>query len=678
MRILEKIKSAFKRKSGGKASGAISDFRLGIIMALIIAGLSFAGSFEKYELLALDEMFRIRGFEAPSDKIIIIEIEDHSLEILGRWPWPRSHHASFLDILDEARPAVVIFDILFPEADPENDGTFAAVAEKTGNVYLAAYFSLEKYAPPAPLSEDLVLKRMPSVGGKVKDKNRYLKASSVTLPVAELADSAKRISIVNVPSDPDGATRHLPLLIEFGEKLYPALSLQIASDYLGVDTKDIKVEPNSIVLPVVGNPIRIPVDSKASMVINYCGPINTFERYSYVQVIQDYNRLINGEEPVILNKLKGKIIFIGHTATGTIDSRIMPFSNAYPAVGVHASALSNILKRNFMRRAGVSTNMLTILLLGGMLSALLRKGRKALTNFGIMLAVFFAYAVSAFVLFAYLDFWINSFAPLVAIIFIYVGLTANQYSAIRYEKRVLENELLIARAIQQSFLPKNYPQVQFLEFAARCLPAKHIGGDLYDFITLENGKIGVVIGDVSGKGVPAALYMARTISEFRTTAHFDKDPAETLRILNDAVSKEGMEKSFITMQYVTIDLKSKEFLFSNAGHNTIIHFINNSRKIEEIDTEGGMPIGVMEGIDFYNKQVPMEKGDILFLYSDGVSEAMDKNRKEFGLNRVKDILLANYGLGALDIMSKVLTAIEIFSKGAPQHDDITVIVIKAV
>ena len=697
MRILENIKNVFKRSRGAKPSGPMSDFRLGVLIALFIAAISLTGSLERYELVALDEMFRIRGFDAPSDKITIIEIEDQSLEIIGRWPWPRSHHASLLDILAEVKPAIVAFDILFPESDVENDSIFAAVAEGAGNVYLAAYFSLEKYNLPAPKTDDSILVRMPAISAEIGDKNRFLKASSVTLPVNTLAKSAKRISIVNVPSDPDGSTRHLPLIIEFEGKLYPTLSLQIACDYLGVDIKDVKIEPGSVMLPLPpeadprhktlagaaplaekDGPVRIPVDSAGSMVLNYSGPINTFERYSYIQVIQDYNRLINGEKADILNKLKEKILFVGHTATGTIDARITPFSNAYPAVGVHATALSNILERNLIRRAPLSVNILTVLLFGGVLGVLLRKVRRALSNLGIMAAMFFAYALIAFILFAHFNFWLNIFAPLCAIVFTYVGLTVNQYSAIRYEKKILENELLIARAIQQSFLPKSYPEVSFLEFAAKCLPAKHIGGDLYDFVTLESDKVGVAIGDVSGKGVPAALYMARTISEFRTVAHLNRDPAITLNILNNAVSKEGMEKSFITMQYITVDLKSKEFLFSNGGHNTVLHFVKNNQKIEEIDTKGGMPIGVMEDVGFDNKEIAVTKGDVLFLYSDGISEAMDKKHKEFGLGRVKDILMANHGSSAAEIMQKVLDEIAKFSKGAPQHDDMTVIVIKAI
>jgi len=677
MPLLDKVKSLFRQNSGGKTVAPVNDVKLGVIIGLIIAALSLSGILEKYELVLLDEMFRIRGEQKVKDNIVIIEIEDQSLKMLGKWPWPRMHHADFLKMLSLARPKAVAFDILFPEADLEGDEALAMVAKEMGSVSFAAYFTLEKEPNTTPL-DNITLQKMPSLVYTIKSSDRFLHASSITPPVTTLANTAKRILITNVPQDPDGSTRRVPLVIEFNGALYPTFSLQLACDCLGADIKDIKIQPHAIILPLKEGAISIPIDKFGQMLLNYNGPIDVFQQHSYLQIIQDYNRVMKGEESERIKRLSDKILFIGHAATGTIDSRIMPFSNVYPAVGVHATALSNILNRNPITPASLALNIFTVLFLGIFLGAFLKKGRKAVTNLSIMAAMFAAYGVLCYALFAFFNFWLNAFAPLLVITITYVGATVNQYSAIRYEKKIMENELSIAWTIQQSFLPKNYPAVSFLDFAARCSPTKHIGGDLYDFVTLREDKIGILIGDVSGKGVPAALYMARVISEFRAISHLHTDPASTLKELNDLVSSEGMEKSFITMQYIIVDLKSKRVLFSNGGHNTVLHFSKNSRKIEEIDTAGGMPIGVMEGVSFDNKEILVEKGDMLFLYTDGISESMNKNHKEFGLSRVKNILLGNCELKAQEVMQKVLDEIAKFSKGAPQHDDMTLIVIKAV
>jgi len=677
MPLLDKVKSLFRRKSAGKTLAPVNDIKLGVIIGFVIAAISLSGILEKYELVLLDEMFRARGEKKTEDTIAIVEIEDQSLEILGRWPWPRMHHANFLNVLEIAKPKATVFDILFTEADAEGDMPFAMVTKESGNVYLAAYFSLEKN-PSALPSDITVLRKIPSLKYAVKKGDTFPHASSVTLPVTILANAAKRVVVTNVPQDDDGATRRVPLVIEFNGALYPALSLQVACDYFGVDVKDVRILPRAVMLPSEKGIIRIPTDESGRMILDYNGPLTTFRRYSYVQIIQDYAKAMAGEESKILKHLGGKVLFVGHTATGTVDARIMPFSNAYPAVGVHATALSNILDSNFIERASGALNTFVAIFLGILVGVLLKRGRRAAANFGISATVFILYGILSFLLFAFFNFWINTFAPLLVIAAAYIGATVNQYSAIRHEKKILESELLIARTIQQSFFPKSYPAVPFLEFAAKCLPAKHIGGDLYDFVMLGDDRVGILIGDVSGKGVPAALYMARTISEFRSMVHLKADPASTLKALNDEVSKEGMEKSFVTMQYIIMDLVSQKALFSNGGHNTVLHFSKDTRKIDEVDTAGGMPIGVMEGIDFDNKEISMRRGDILFLYTDGISESMNTKRKEFGIPRVKDILMANYELKAEEVMLKVLEEIEKFSKGAPQHDDMTIIVIKAV
>jgi serine phosphatase RsbU (regulator of sigma subunit) len=675
-KIFQKITQVLKIKDKWpKLSPPVKDLLIGISVGALIALISALGVFQKFENLTLDGAFRLRGLRSTNPHIAIVGIDDKSLEILGRWPWPRDYHATFLEILNAYNPRFIVFDILFPEADPGGDAALALTAKEGGNLYLASYFVLAEHRVPASDS----IPTMQSLAYEIKDGDKFLHASEVTLPVKPLMDTARNVSIVNAPPDIEGSTRHLPLFIEFGGKLYPTLSLQLACDYLGINMDEVVVKPGAIVLPLKDGDIRIPIDSRGRMVLNYSGPIDTLEQYSYIQLLHDYNRALKEERKSILENINEKIVFVGQTATGSVDLRIMPFSNFYPAVGIHATALSNILDRDFMRKAPAFSNILIILFVSALLGLSVKRGKRMFFNLSVMLILFFSYAVLSFLLFTFLNFWVNTFSPLIAILLAYVAISINHYETVRYEKKILESELLIARQIQQSFLPKSYPKIPFLEFAARCNPAKHVGGDLYDFVNLGNERYGVVIGDVSGKGVPAALYMARAISEVRTVSHIHDDAATTLATINDVFAKEGMEKAFITMQYLMVDLKSKNIIvFSNGGHNTVLHFKKEAKKIEEIDTKGGMPIGLMEGVDFENKEIHFDRGDILFLYSDGISEAMDKRHKEFGLDRVKEILTDNSGLKAEEIMERMFVEIAIFSKGAPQHDDMTMVVIKAI
>ncbi|MEA3305883.1 MAG: CHASE2 domain-containing protein, partial [Candidatus Omnitrophota bacterium] len=634
------MRKFFGHGESAKISPPVKDIFIGVFTGAVITIMSMFGLFEKSELFTLDSMFRLRGEREVRNDIVIIEIEDRSLEVLGRWPWPRAYHAGLLHILNTHGPKFVIFDILFPEADAEGDKVMAAAAKEIKNLYLASYFVLQDGGKPVSVpAAGSFNPPIPNFKYEITNEDRFLRASEIILPVEPLRKAAKRVSVVNSPLDIDGSIRRVPMAIEFNGKLYPTLSLQIACDYLGVRVKDIRIEPGFIVLPLKKNDIRIPVDSRGRMLLNFGGPINVFRRYSYVRLLNDYNEFFEGRDAGALEELKDRIVFVAHTATGSVDLRVTPFSNSFPAVGIHAAALNNILNGDLLRRAPAVCNAAGILLFSILLSLMAGRNKKAFVNMSIMLALFLTYAVLSFSLFAFLNFWLNAFAPLAAILSVYVFITVNQYGVIRHEKKLLENELFIARKIQQSFLPKSYPRVSFLEFAAACNPAKHIGGDLYDFVDLGDDRVGIVIGDVSGKGVPAALYMARAVSEFRTMSRMANDAASTLNLLNEAFVGEGMEKAFITMQYLVIDLKPKKIIFSNGGHNAVLHLIKNEMKVNEIDTNGGMPIGVIGNVEFDNAEILFDKGDLLFLYTDGITEAMDKRRREFGLKRVKNILL---------------------------------------
>ncbi len=691
MRFFKKLKSLFKSGESSKVSPPVKDIFVGIFVGLVITCITAFGLLQKFEYITLDNMFRLRGEESAFEDIVIVEIEDTSLEVLGKWPWPRGYHATFLQTLNAHNPKSVVFDILFPEMDPGGDEAMAMVAGESKNLYLAAYFILgdvplgdtplnrydesESGVSPSGTSPLIPL---PPLSYEIKENENFLHAADITLPVPFLLNAAKSSVIVNAPQDVDGSTRHLPLVIEFNGKLYPTLSLQLACDYFGIDVSKLIVKPGEIILPLEKSDIRIPIDSRGRMLLNFSGPINVFERYSYIQILHDYNRALKEGRESIVEGLRDKIVFVGHTATGSVDLRITSFSNFYPAVGIHATALGNILNRNMMRSMPPAYNISIIFLMSVLLSFLVKRGKKVHVNLAITALLFLAYACSSYLFFIFLNLWIYTFTPLLTILLTYSSISISQYEAVRHEKKILENELLIARTIQQSFLPKSYPKVPFLEFAAKCNPAKQIGGDLYDFVQLGDDKIGILIGDVSGKGVPAALYMARAVSEFRTKSHLANDAASTLEALNNGFAREGMEKAFITMQYLVVDLKARKLFFSNGGHNTILHFIKDKRLVEELDTKKGMPIGIMEGTDFENVEIPFYKGDILFLYTDGISEAMDKKHKEFGIKRVKDIMVDNYESEADEIVSKVLNEIAKFSKGVPQHDDMTLIVIKAV
>ena len=157
----------------------------------------------------------------------------------------------------------------------------------------------------------------------------------------------------------------------------------------------------------------------------------------------------------IAENLRDKVVFVGHMATGSVDLREMPFSVMYPAVGGHATALSNILDRKILSKAPRALNAFIVLVVCVLLSLCTRRGKKMYVNLAIMFAIFISYVLFAFAFFAIGGFWVYAFAPSIALLITYVAIAVSHYEAVRYEKKVLENELLIAKTIQESFWLNN-------------------------------------------------------------------------------------------------------------------------------------------------------------------------------------------------------------------------------
>jgi sigma-B regulation protein RsbU (phosphoserine phosphatase) len=242
------------------------------------------------------------------------------------------------------------------------------------------------------------------------------------------------------------------------------------------------------------------------------------------------------------------------------------------------------------------------------------------------------------------------------------------------KREVIENELKIASQIQQSFLPPSLPQQKGLSLALYMKPAKAVGGDLYTFIPLKDDKIGVMVGDVSGKGTPAALFMAKVVSEFKFSARDRTDPSQVLTALNDSIASESTGGLFVTLSYVIFDVHSRKLILSNGGHLPLV--VAGSSGSELVSAEGGMPVGVMEGASFSNLERPVRPGDCFAFYTDGVSEARNRKKEEYGIETLQKMITENRHLSAQGILDRTVRSLNQFMGKADQHDDITLIVVK--
>ena len=252
------------------------------------------------------------------------------------------------------------------------------------------------------------------------------------------------------------------------------------------------------------------------------------------------------------------------------------------------------------------------------------------------------------------------------------------------EERVARSnaELEIAGQIQQSFLPDVLPQVAGFDVAARSVMAKEVGGDFFDVIpfevmALEQGLMGVLIADVSGKGVPAALFMALSRIVVRVNALWHRDAAKTIEASNNVISEDSKAGMFVTLFYGLLSERYRTLTYVNAGHNPPIVYRVADGSLETLRPTG-IILGARMDRTYRAEKIAVAPGDVVVLYTDGVTEAVDHDFQLFGEARLEAVIRAHAAEPAAAIMEAVLAAVEEFATGEPQFDDMTVMVVKGV
>jgi sigma-B regulation protein RsbU (phosphoserine phosphatase) len=239
----------------------------------------------------------------------------------------------------------------------------------------------------------------------------------------------------------------------------------------------------------------------------------------------------------------------------------------------------------------------------------------------------------------------------------------------RLEKERMSKELAEARQIQIGLFLAPPPAVPGFAIDARCIPCREVGGDWFDYLPLEGGRVGVVLADVSGKGMAAALLMSSTRSLLRLLAEDASSPAEVLRRLNRLLLKDFPAARFVTMVYAVLDAAKRRLLFANAGHPPPL--FADSAGARFLETETGWPLGIQDG-PFAEREIRMRTPSRLVLYSDGLSEAMNPAQEEYGAARIRDHLSA-----ASPTVESLLDDVHRFTSGAAASDDLTVVMIQS-
>ncbi len=373
----------------------------------------------------LDLRFKVRGAVPPPDPVVIAAIDEKSLASLGRWPWGRDVMARLVDRLAAADAAVIAFDVIFPEAEP-NDPQFAASIQKAGNVIMPMAFDFHTKGTPQP---DTVLERSALVSVETPELfNTYppiMSSGVLTLPRHQLKAAATALAHINMlPDEFDGTLRWEALLLGYDNSLYASLGLRSAAFFLGIpDERMIVAATRGIKL----GKTYIPTDPYGRMPINYYGPAQTF---TYLSISDILDGTVGAKE------LGNRIVFVGATAIGIFDLRVTPFSAAMPGVEKHAAVAASILQNRLISKASLTSDM-AILAASGLLLAFALSRLRLLWGATAMLTCIGLAAISGYVLFSRSGIWINLTCPIGNSLLMFMAITAWNYAfEERYARRI--------------------------------------------------------------------------------------------------------------------------------------------------------------------------------------------------------------------------------------------------
>lgn len=369
---------------------------------------------EMLEQKLYDLRFKIRGKMTPPSYVVIIAIDDKSLEKIGRWPWSRDKMAKLTDILFKERAKIIAFDILFAEQE-RNDKEFAEAIERAGNVLLPLAFRFDEETPP--LEEDFLYPSTISIIKNVSDLNTFSPYRAIGLSMCrkELTESAVAMGHINMIPDDDGTLRWETIIIEYDLDIYPSIDLQIARLYQGLDNESVSLNvAESIKL---GGKI-FPTDLHGRIPIYYYGPEKTFPYISVLDLFEGKNNT---------DFLKGKIAIVGITALGIYDLRVTPFSANMPGVEKHANVVTSLLEGKTIVKLPFIVNLFILLFTGIFLSVILSR-LKAVSGAIVSFFLLLLLCIIGYYLLIEKGLWITLSYPLINIFIISTAINVYQYA----------------------------------------------------------------------------------------------------------------------------------------------------------------------------------------------------------------------------------------------------------
>lgn len=641
----------------------------------------------------------------PQDlPVRIVAINDPSLETFGQWPWPRSTLARLIDRIEGAGGLIVGLDMLFDQPDRLSPERFAATRPD-----LAPEIARQLYALPAndaALAASLLklptvlglagvaglggepLRRLTPIAIEGPDPRRSLtRYNGMVGGYDRLHAAAAGHGALNQALDRDGVVRRAPLVVRVGDRILPSLGVEMLRLFAEADAAIVETDARGVTGLRLGDgpdAIRLPSEPDGTMFLRH-GPTSALRYVSARDVM---------ERDDAAAQLSGKLVLIGFTASGFVDVIATPTAARMNGVEAHAQIIETALAQDLVRRApNAALAEGGMIAIGGGLIALAAPAAGASLSLLILLALLALCAGLSVGVYQTPGWLLDAAYPMAAIIGAWAVVTVITLSrealarreaqraleAERLRAAKIEGELEAARAIQMGILPHVFPAFpERAEFDLHAFiePARHVGGDLYDFALIGRDHLFFMIGDVSGKGLPAALFMALTKALIRSCAEraqaTDDAAARTASEANAEITRENAGNLFVTAIIGFLDLTNGELTWVNAGHDPPF-LLRPGASPKPLDVGGGPPLCAVDDFPFEAERMRLNPGDSLLFYTDGVAEAADPEQQLYGLARLQTLLAQEAESSPKALIETVCADVAGFVRGADASDDLTLL-----
>ena len=654
-----------------------------------------------------------------SQTVAVVAVDEKSLRTIGQWPWPRDQLAELVDAIAARQPAAIGLDIYMPEAD-QTSPTQVAARLPPGEAAIAAQL---RHLPDHETRLAQSLSNAPTVLGAAAFDFETLTTSVglrttpvrvlgadplpflhhfpyVLASLPQLQAAAPGQALVSTDSR-DTVVRRIPLVAAIGDQIVPALSMEMLRLATRSDAVEIRSDRQGV--KEVGT---------ADLVVRTQPSGDIWLHYARVD--DGRTRNVSASDVMAGNVnsdvLASKLVLIGLTGLGLNDYRATPLGEKVPGIEIQAQLLESFLDGRFLLRPGWM-RLLELSLLAGLglvmvwrVPNALRRGADRAGPRRDSVGWLVSGGIVTLVAIGYVMFWsrgwlFDAATPALG----FAGLLASLVSSstleverdnrrlvddqqrLREQAARIAGEMEAARRIQLGSLPNallEFPGERRFEIAGLMEPARAVGGDLYDFFMVDARRLYFIVGDVSGKGLPASLFMAVTKTLTRSLAmRLAGGPAQVVAAVNDDLARENAESLFVTLLLGVLDADTGELELVNAGHDAPwrLRAGNAVLQLSTAPSEGGPPLCVLPEFAYRVQRIQLQPGDRLCLTTDGITEAVDTSGQLYGSERLRLVLqsvdTAGAPASAASVIDQTSTDLGRFVAGAEASDDITMLVL---